>query len=142
MTKLSLIEKAFFLKKTALFTEVDLDLMLAISEKVDIYEFRKEELVFSHNQAAKNLFIIYSGRVDLFDGAGVHQATLFEPNFFGDEALFTHTRRAYTAIAKEDSCLLVISRSHLHEIIFEAPQVALALIRSYALATPIRRPLQ
>lgn len=141
MSELILIEKAFFLKKTALFSEVDLDLLLAISDKVDVYEFDKGDFAFSYNQEAKSLYVIFSGTVDILDENDVIVTTLGHFDFFGDEAIYAHTPRNYSARISSDAQLIVISRSHINEIILEAPQVALALIRAYATVTPIRKRL-
>ena len=43
----SLIEKAFFLKKMRLFSDLDLEILLAIAEKLHEDDYDKEEKVFT-----------------------------------------------------------------------------------------------
>ncbi len=139
MKHLSLIEKAFFLKKTKLFEELDLDLLLAVADKIsqDIYD--KGEKVFLPNQVANRIYFIAQGSVKLVGPAKENLTSLKKGDFFGDESLFNEKPRAYGAICSEDSLILTISRSHLHTIISECPSVAIALLRSFATLLPCRQ---
>ena len=139
MSHLTLIEKAFFLKKTSLFLELDLDLVLAIAAKAEQRLCHDEETIFSFNQEAHRLYVILSGAVQIEDEADRRIETLFAGDFFGDESLFNQQTRGYNAIAKGETLLLTISRTHLTEIILECPQVGISLIRAYAMTTPFRR---
>jgi len=133
MSRLSLIEKALFLKKCELFQELDLDIILAIAEKTEFREFHDREVVFQEGQEAHRLFIVVSGAISA-DGM-----TIIEPcDYFGEEALFSQSTRHYSATAYRSTGLLAISRSHLDEILLECPQVALAMIRAFAEVTPFR----
>ena len=142
MNELTLIEKAFFLKKTKLFSELDLDLVLAIADKAEQRTVDDKELIFSSNQDAHCLYVLVSGKVaiidDVTDDVPKTVAKICTLDFFGDESLFNREPRSYTAEAQGATELLLISRSHLTEIMLECPQVALALIRAYAAVTPFR----
>jgi CRP-like cAMP-binding protein len=138
MNPFTLIEKAFFLKKTSLFSEVDLDLVLAVSDKAAVAEFQDGEEIFSKNQDAHRLYIILQGEVILsYEGEEVR--VLGPQDFFGDEALFGNGIRGYSARAKGQTIVMTISRTHLIEIILESPQVAIALLRAFAQEIPFRR---
>jgi len=139
MNEATLLEKAFLLKKTALFSEVDLDLVLAISDKAQILEFDSGETIFSKNQDASLLYIILEGSVIVFDPDTTDQACVEAPDFFGDEALFTQERRTYSARCETDVTCMAISHRSLSEIILEAPQVALSLLRLYSRKLGARR---
>jgi CRP-like cAMP-binding protein len=141
MNKLTLIEKAFFLKKTALFAEVDLDLVFAISDKAQILSFSRGDLIFSKNQDAHRLYIILDGEVCLYDSDPENGKLQGAQEFFGDEALFNQDVRQYNAQATGPTMLMALSRTHLIEVILESPQVALALLRAYAAVTPFRKGL-
>ncbi len=133
-----LIEKAFFLKKTALFSELDLDLVLAIADKAEERLCSDEELIFAINQDAHRLYAIVHGKVAIVDASDTVVAELEAQDFFGDEALFSQKNRGYTATAKGEAHLISITRTHLIEIMLECPQVAISLIRAYAKVTPFR----
>jgi len=141
MKALTLIEKAFFLKKTELFAELDLDLVLAIADKAELRTFSQSEVIFSINQEAHRLYVILNGHVLIEDEEEQLLVTLFPGDFFGDESLFNQRPRGYLAKADQEgkTLLLTVSRTHLTEIILECPQVALAIIRAYAAVTTFRR---
>jgi len=141
MNKITLIEKAFFLKKTALFAEVDLDLVFAISDKAQILSFEQGDRIFSKNQDAHRLYIILDGEVTLYTDDIENGKVCGSQEFFGDEALFNQDTRQYSAQATAPTLLMALSRTHLIEIILESPQVALALLRAYAAVTPFRKGL-
>ncbi len=135
----TLIEKAFFLKKTQLFSELDLDLVLAIADKAEERKLEDKEPIFSCNQDAHCLYVIVSGKVVVFDDESNELATLAASDYFGDESLFNRQVRGYSVQSNGESVLILISRTHLIEIMLECPQVGLALIRAYAAPTSFRK---
>ena len=129
MKQLNLIEKAFFLKKVSIFQDLDLDFLLAISDKVhqDIYD--KGEVVFSQGQIGNTFYLVAKGEVSLTNPS--HVKTVKTRDFFGDESLFNENPRAYKAICDTDSILLFLSRSDFMSILSECPNVAVALLKHY-----------
>lgn len=129
MKQLNLIEKAFFLKKVSIFQDLDLDFLLAISDKVhqDIYD--KGEVVFSEGQIGNTLYLVAKGEVSLTNPS--HSKTVKAEDFFGDESLFNEKPRTYKAICDTDSILLFLSRSDFMSILSECPNVAVALLKHY-----------
>ena len=138
-TPLNLIEKAFLLKKTALFRALDLDLLLSIAEKLENCVLAKGGQIFEIGQDAKQMYLITQGRVQIIDSTGTSIAELFEGEFFGDEALLNEKPRGYTATAASDVSLLALSRSHLLTIISECPSVALGLLEAYTAKLSFRQ---
>lgn len=130
MKQLSLIEKAFFLKRVSLFEDLDLDMLIAIADKMnqDIYD--KDEVVFEKTHKPLRMYFIAKGSVDLWDEE--HLATIHAEHFFGDEALFSENLRTYKAICSEDALLLTLTKPNLLTIISECPSVAIALVSQYA----------
>lgn len=133
----SLIEKAFFLKKSKLFSHLDLEILLAIAEKLYEDDYDKNETVFSPGQVANRGYIVYSGAVNIYEGATLLKE-LTIGDFFGDESLFNDQSRGYTAICTQDTLFLTLSRSHLLSIITECPSVAVTLLQYYSLQLPCR----
>lgn len=135
----SLIEKAFFLKKTRLFSDLDLEVLLAVAEKLHEDDYDKDEKVFTPGQVANRIYFIISGSVQVeYKGA---LCTLGVGDYFGDESLFNERSRGYTTVCKEDTLFLTLSRSHLLSIISECPSVAVTLLQSYSKKLPCRLPL-
>ena len=138
MKPLSLIEKAFFLKKVKLFADLDLDLLLAIAEKLYDDDYDQGEKIFCHSQAANRIYLIVQGSVQILDEKLRPLAALSACDFFGDESLFNDQPRSYAAICKADTLFYTISRSHLLSIISECPSVAVTLLQSYSQLLPCR----
>jgi|SRR3990167_3770390 len=138
MKPFSLIEKAFFLKKLRLFSELDLDLLLSIAEKLHDDDYDAQEKIFLSGQVANRIYFIAQGSVQLLDERMRPLKELSVGEFFGDESLFNESPRAYTAICKTDALLLTLSRSHLLSVISECPSVAVALLQLYANCLPCR----
>jgi CRP-like cAMP-binding protein len=132
MKPLNLIEKAFFLKKVKIFADLDLDLLLAVAEKLHDDDYDQNERIFAHNQTANRMFFIIQGTVQILDERMRPLCELGSGDCFGDESLFNELPRSYSAICKSDTHLLILSRSHLLSVISECPSVAVALLQSYA----------
>ena len=138
MKTLSLIEKAFFLKKLKLFNELDLDLLLAVADKLHHDEYEQNERIFAYNQTANRIYFIVQGSIKIFDKDMRFLATLTNGDYFGDESIFNEQSRNYTAICKTDSLLLTLSKSHFLSMISESPSIAVALLQIYAQQLPCR----
>ncbi|HLB52624.1 MAG TPA: cyclic nucleotide-binding domain-containing protein [Chlamydiales bacterium] len=138
----SLIEKAFFLKKVKIFSDLDLELLLAIAEKLHEDDYDAGEKIFTPGQVANRIYLIEKGVVQLFDPFLQLQGELSVGDYFGDESLFNEQARGYIAICKSDALFLTLSRSHLLSIISECPSVAVSLLQSYASLLPCRHKKQ
>ena len=134
----SLIEKAFFLKKLRLFNELELELLLAIAEKLHEDEYDAGEKIFSSGQVANRFYLIAEGTVQIVDDKSKCICELTNGHYFGDESLFNEQARGYGAMCKTDAMLLTLSRSHLLSILSECPSVAAALLQLYAQELPCR----
>lgn len=138
MKKLSLIDKAFVLKRTPLFSELDLDLILTIADKLGISVFEENETVFLFGDEATKMYFVVKGQLQLFDEEGQAMQELKPLDFFGDEALFNERPRYYTVKSMTESTLLTLSRTNLLTIISECPSVAVGLLQVYSSAHPLR----
>lgn len=138
MKNLTLVDKAFFLKKTLLFGALDLGLLLAIAEKLNFFTFDAGKTIFTSGEDAVRMYFIVKGTVEIFNGESHLLATLEEEEFFGEEAIFNDKARTYKAISKSVTELLALSKTNLLTIISECPSVAIGFIQAYTLATPFR----
>ena len=136
--ELSLIEKAFFLKKIRLFEELDLDLLVAIADKMGQDTFDAQDKVFEINGKASRMYFIVQGEVELLDENNLPFQTLSTTHFFGDEALFASTQRNYQALCLQNTLFLTLSKTDLMTIISECPSIAIALLEHYAKKTSCR----
>ena len=124
MKKIGLIDKAFLLKRTPLFSNVELDLILAAADKLGLSDWDPNETIFSEGDEATRMYFIAKGEVSC------NGKILRSPDFFGDEALFNERPRAYKAVSLGDTLLLTLSKTNLLTIISECPQVAVGLLQA------------
>jgi len=134
----SLIEKAFFLKKLRLFNELDLEILLAIAEKLHEDDYDANEKVFTPGQVANRIYLIVQGTVQILDDRMRLLAELNAGDYFGDESIFNEQPRGYAVLCKTDTLFLTLSRSHLLSTISECPSVAVAFLQSYSQQLPCR----
>lgn len=138
MKKITLIDKTFLLKRTPLFNELDLDLLLAIGDKLGIVVFEAGEPIFNIEEDGNRIYFINKGEIEIRNKRKQVIATLESGDFFGEEALFNDKPRAYEAFSKTESQLLTISRTNLLTIISECPSVALGFLQVYTTQFPNR----
>lgn len=138
MNRLTLIERAFFLKRTSIFSTLDFDLLLAVADKLSIISFDPNEPIFGTNEEAYHMYFIVSGTVDIRNAQGHPLASLGPDDYFGDEAIFNEKPRAYSAISKVKTTVLALSRTNLLTIISEYPSVAIGFLQAYSSMTAFR----
>lgn len=98
--------------------------------------YRKAELIFRQNTPGQEMYIIYSGRVDLMleraEGGGETSLANFGPgDFFGEMALIDGAPRSAAAIAAEDNTrLIVLDRAKLAELFRHQPEVGVLMIET------------
>lgn len=84
-------------------------------------------VIFEKGSSAEALFIILSGRVqilDVVDDEQVEIATLGPGDFFGELALLLHTVHSKTALALEDSELMVLPKDSFQELLASNAELA------------------
>ncbi|MFT4553253.1 MAG: CRP/FNR family cyclic AMP-dependent transcriptional regulator [Chlamydiales bacterium] len=132
MKQLTLLEKALLLKKTEIFKNLDLDLLLPISDKTQVTTIEKGEIIFHLNQDAHLMYVIIEGVIEARDQEGHILGNLREGDIFGDESIFSEETRQYETLCRSDVHLLTLSKTNLLSIISECPSVAVGLLQCYA----------
>lgn len=138
MNRLTLIDRAFFLKRTLMFATLDFDLLLAVADKLSVITFDPNEPVFGINEEAYHMYFIVSGMVDIRDAQNNLLATLGVDDFFGDESIFNEKPRTYSATSQVKTVVLALSRTNLLTIISEYPSVAVGFLQAYTSMTTFR----
>lgn len=131
MKRLTLIDKAFLLKRTQPFGMLDLDLLLTIADKLNVAMFNAGDFVFLENEESNRMYFIMKGQVDILTPTSSPICSLTGGDFFGEESLFSNKPRAYQAKTPVETILLTLSRTNLYTIISECPSVALGFLQVY-----------
>jgi len=92
-------------------------------------------LLFQEGEAGEEMFVIYSGKVELsrfFQDRSTVLAVLEPGEFFGEMAIVNQRPRSATARVLEDSWLLVIDSATFETMVRTRVEIAVRLIRTLA----------
>ncbi len=123
----TLIEKALLLKGTTLFGDLDLEMILPISDKLGPIQCKPGRPIFSAGEEATHVYLIAEGGVELGG-----ETILGPGQLFGEEAILSGEKRSYGATATEPSLLLALSKANLFATLEECPAFAIGLLKEYA----------
>ncbi|MDW8056086.1 MAG: cyclic nucleotide-binding domain-containing protein [Elusimicrobiota bacterium] len=111
-----------FLKNLSIFETLSEEIINMLATGVIEKNFYDKEIIFEENTEGEELYIVYSGSVEIFKNYKCKNEKLlsvFLPgSIFGETALFSKTLRTATAVAKGDTVVLCI-RSDIFLKIFK-----------------------
>jgi CRP/FNR family cyclic AMP-dependent transcriptional regulator len=98
-------------------------------------------MILIEEEVGSSMFIITAGRIKISrlsdDGREVILSILSEGDFFGEMSILDGQTRSATAVALDDSELLLIRRDDFLKMLHSFPQIAINLLRE--LASRLRR---
>jgi len=104
---MSTIDIFEFIRKVELFDSLSEEELKTISEKFEILEFKKGEILFKENNERRNVYIIFSGKVELLKSTPFgdeKRLVIFQSyDFMGEGALLDNSPHSTTARALEDT---------------------------------------
>ncbi len=125
-----------FLTKIVLFRELNEDELSLIIDKVKVKTYHKDSFLFEQNTERKNLFIIYTGKVELFKYSTYGEfksLTYFRDyDFLGEGALMDSYPHSTSARAVTDSVVILISRDDFHEVMKANPLLSEKILSEVA----------
>ncbi len=109
--------------------EGDLDSLLAVATR---RKFPKDSVIFFEHDPGDSLFMILSGRVKVTilsdDGREIILSVLGEKDFFGEMSLLDNEPRSATAIAMEDTEVVILHQREFLSIVEKRPRVLVLLL--------------
>jgi CRP-like cAMP-binding protein len=99
--------------------------------KVPVWYLKPGETIFKEGDAAKELYVIQSGQVEIQIGNRLLD-TLETNDLFGEMALIDGAPRSATAIAKTDVALVPMSKKDFLALVSRAPSFALDVMSMLA----------
>jgi CRP/FNR family cyclic AMP-dependent transcriptional regulator len=98
-----------------------------------IRTYQKSQVVFAEGSLGKEMYVIYSGKVNLYadmaSGKGKLLANIEAGDFFGEMALVDDSPRSATAIADEDNTqLVVLDQNRFTYLLLHQPDFALLVM--------------
>lgn len=134
MTKKGLQTKSVLLKQSDIFSSFLPHEIAVFSKNSEFIAFKKGENIFSAGDPGTSLYIIESGEVLIQKqeeyGPVIDIARLIKGNCFGELNLFTESKREASAIASEETRLLVFPKSSTNfaSILSEHPALSARIL--------------
>jgi CRP/FNR family cyclic AMP-dependent transcriptional regulator len=97
-----------------------------------VRDYKAGEVIFSQGDAAEEMFVILSGKIDIRLGGNRLLATLDAYDIFGEMALIDSAPRSATAIAATDARLVPVGEKQFLFLVSQTPHFALNVMRVLA----------
>ena len=104
----------------------------AVCELLESHHYDKGDTIFNFGDAGDSVYIIHTGRVQVFIENYEGEKIILKDNdagdIFGDISLLDGGPRTATAVATEDTELLSLDRESLHELLRKHPHAGVDLL--------------
>jgi len=120
------------LRRIPFFSELPSEILEAISKKLRLEHYRKDDVVFVQGGLGNAMYLIESGQVKVVSESNGEEkilAYLGPASFFGEMALLLGERRSATVKVVIDADLWVLHKSDLDELLLQYPTIALTFSR-------------
>lgn len=99
-------------------------------------KFPKDTVIFKQGDISREIFILQSGKVKIFRTIRNQKKTLAilsnAGDFFGEMSFINNKPRSATALALEDSTLIVLEPEILEKMLYQNPEIAFRFIKKLA----------
>jgi len=129
------LENIEFLKNVPIFSELNDDTLIKLSQLGTLKSFEKDSIILSEQDAGSALFVMVTGKVKVARISNDDKnkeviLTLLNPSdFFGEMALLDGLARSATVTSIEDSQVFIIQRNDFLDLIQQHPEVSIALLQ-------------
>lgn len=122
-----------FLKYVPIFAELDDETVNKIFKLGKTRSYEKDAVILMEHETGSAFFVIVSGKVKVYrvseDGREVILSILSESDFFGEMAILDGLTRSANVTAIEDSDIFIIQRSDFLDLMYNHPEVSIALLQ-------------
>ena len=125
-------EKLSLLRRIALFTSCTEEQLQLVAARTRLVEYKKGELLYREGEAATALYIVASGRLEVFsviDGTKHLYTVLHNGDTFGEVSLLTGEPHSATVQALNDTLIFQLEKHDFEELINRIPSLVLYLSR-------------
>jgi CRP-like cAMP-binding protein len=122
---MALEEDIALLSQVSLFHEMGHDILRLIAFAAETRQLRAGDTLFRKGDLSDGGFVVSRGSIVLIDGDATHVQAIAGPaTLLGELALMAETRRPATAVAREHSAVLRLSRAMFRRTLDEYPAFA------------------
>lgn len=129
--------KTDILKQQILLQDVNSVTLNEISKMIKKISFKKGEQIFKEEDDTKGLWLIHSGKVEISrvtaDGWRQTLVVLTAGHFFGELSILENRKHVATAVAIEDSELLLLPKEDFEKLMEEDCAIALNIVKRIAI---------
>jgi CRP-like cAMP-binding protein len=129
--------KADLLKQQVLLEDIDMEGLKKISKILKKHSFKKGEQLFKENDDTKGLWLINSGKIEISrvtaDGWRQTLAVLTPGHFFGELSIIENRRHVASAVAIEETELLLLPKEDFERLFQEDMALACNIIKRIAI---------
>ncbi|MDP2754359.1 MAG: cyclic nucleotide-binding domain-containing protein [Nitrospirota bacterium] len=129
--------KTDLLKQQVLLEDLDSEGLNKISKIIKKYSLKKGEQLFKEKDETKGLWLIHSGKIEISrvtaDGWRQTLAVLTPGHFFGELSLLENRRHVASAVAIEDTELLLLPKEDFERLFEEDMALACSIIKRIAI---------
>lgn len=124
-----------FLSSVPIFSELSPETIEKVSKLATVRLYPKNTIILGEEEAGSAFFVIVSGKVKVSrisnddSGKEVILSILNPLDFFGEMALLDGLNRSANVIALEESRLFIIQRADFLDLLYEHPEVSIALLQ-------------
>ena len=123
----------WYLRKVPLLADIGPEALARISERVELREARRRDVIYLPGDPGRSLFIVHGGRIKVSkvtrDGKSLTLAYHGPGELFGDGCMVDGGPRTEMAEAVENALLSEIERGHFEELVQAHPSLALGITR-------------
>ena len=123
--------KIDFLQQNKLFDKIPRRKMLHVLETLHEKSYVKGETIFTEGEIGRALFLVVSGRIDLYknmpDGTQVKVASINPGEFFGEMALIEERPRTTSAVVGEDAKMFLLFKIKLDALLYARPEIGVVI---------------
>jgi CRP-like cAMP-binding protein len=123
----------WYLRKVPLLADLGPEALARLSERIELREVRRRDVIYLPGDPGKSLFFVHGGRIKVSkvtrDGKSLTLAYCGPGDLFGDGCLLDGGPRTEMAEAVENALLSEIERAHFEDLIAHHPVLGLAMTR-------------
>lgn len=129
-------QKIDLLKNTSILSQLNDNELESFSKLCEFIEFKKNAVIFSEGEASRSFYIVNTGKVKIINNSAEKEENIiayFLPGeIFGEFDLFENDSRSATAIADDDTGILVFPVRDLQfeEIYMDYPEIFVKIYHS------------